>query len=81
MRNSVVFNKWFNKYLFFNKAFEIQLMICNTFDPIFTINFYLTRKTDHAGIGLELCLLGISFTSSIYDIRHWDYEKNCWSKL
>lgn len=36
------------------------------------------RGRDHAGISVELMLIGYCFHVNIYDSRHWDYENNCW---
>ena len=35
-------------------------------------------RTDHAGLKLSFCLIGYTIGFTIYDTRHWDYEKNCW---
>jgi hypothetical protein len=36
------------------------------------------RGHDHAGISVELILLGYHFDARLYDSRHWDYTNNCW---
>jgi hypothetical protein len=37
-----------------------------------------TLKGDHAGLIIMLGLVGYSVEFSVYDTRHWDYEKECW---
>jgi hypothetical protein len=37
-----------------------------------------TYKGDHAGLQLTAGLFGYSLEFSIYDTRHWDYDKNDW---
>lgn len=36
------------------------------------------RGRDHAGISVELMLIGYCFHVNIYDSRHWNYETNSW---
>ncbi len=44
----------------------------------FNIHVELTRETDHAGFTFELCLFMRELSFRFYDLRHWDYENNCW---
>jgi len=39
-----------------------------------------TRKEDHAGILINVELIGFNLTFNIYDERHWNYEKNRWEQ-
>lgn len=57
------------------KAWEIQIMKTNT---VFEIDFQLTVRQDHAGIKLELGLVGYNICAQIYDTRHWNDEENRW---
>ncbi len=60
-----------------NKFFEIQFIN----DNLHLLNLQLnwTRQYDHAGIKLELGLLGYELMFQLYDSRHWDYDKNDWA--
>jgi hypothetical protein len=40
----------------------------------------LTFKGDHAGLNVLFGLFGYSVEFSVYDTRHWDYEKDCWKQ-
>jgi hypothetical protein len=37
-----------------------------------------TTRQDHAGFRASFVLLGYGIGLTIYDIRHWDYEKDYW---
>ena len=43
---------------------------------IFKFHIFWTRKTDHAGFGFDVDILGLSFDSQVYDCRHWDDEND-----
>lgn len=36
------------------------------------------RGEDHAGVGLDLRVLGLGLYLGIRDRRHWNYDKNRW---
>ena len=55
----------------------MQVMKTNAIVDV-SINF--TMHSDHAGLTVELGLLGFSANLSIHDNRHWDYENKCWGK-
>ena len=58
-----------------HKYWEIQTMkTCE----LFRIEFSWTVREDHAGMGLELALLGYQIDFRFNDSRHWDIEKDCW---
>ena len=57
------------------KAWEIQLMKTNS---IVEFNFRLNFRQDHAGIEIELGLLGHNLRAQIYDTRHWNSNENKW---
>ena len=58
-----------------HKHWEVQVMkSCE----LFRIEFSWTAKEDHAGLRLELGLLGYQIDFSFYDSRHWNTEKDCW---
>lgn len=57
------------------KCWEVQIMETNT---VLEFNFALTFRQDHAGIRLELGLLGRNICAQIYDARHWNRNENRW---
>ena len=60
-----------------NKAWEIESFQ----DSSTLLKFELTldwRGRDHAGPSLGLGLFGYEAEFKVYDIRHWDYDKNKW---
>jgi hypothetical protein len=57
------------------KHWELQIIRTNNW---FRFEFQYTIRQDHAGIGVELGLLGWELHTSIHDSRHWDYENKCW---
>jgi hypothetical protein len=40
--------------------------------------FSYTRRQSHAGLTVELALLGYSLSFMIYDTRHWNQETGAW---
>ena len=58
-----------------HKYWEVQI-IKN--DNLFRIEFGWTVKEDHAGVNLELGLLGYEIHATIYDNRHWNTDENRW---
>lgn len=38
------------------------------------------KKSDHAGLRIELNLFGLNTNYTHYDTRHWDYENDAWCK-
>jgi hypothetical protein len=59
-----------------NKAWEFNIYRTAT---IFSKSLDLSMRRDHAGLRVEIGLLGYDFEFQIYDVRHWDYEKNTYS--
>jgi hypothetical protein len=60
-----------------NKHWELELI----FDRRTLLRFELSlsfRGRDHAGIEIGGCLLGYDLGFRIYDIRHWDHQKDTW---
>lgn len=66
---------WSGKTLFKHKFWEVQIMKC---PELFRIEFDWTVQEDHAGVKLELGLLGYAIAFSFYDSRHWDTETSNW---
>lgn len=68
--------------------FDIQLFgICyylfiniNTFG---LLDFHISynNKGDHAGFRFNIGILGLCFEFNICDIRHWNFDQECWEKL
>ena len=56
------------------KALELQISYfgCKAFD----VSYSWRRRQDHAGISLEITLLGVLCAISIYDYRHWNEVEN-----
>lgn len=62
-----------------NKAFSIQFSRWATAWEIFHISIDTQLSGhDHAGLELQLEILGFFFDMRLYDKRHWDYEKGTW---
>jgi hypothetical protein len=70
-------NVWCRVYQtpFKNKFIELEV-IKDAFIVSFT--FRLNTRTDHAGLYMDLGLLGYSISFNFYDSRHWDYNKGTW---
>jgi hypothetical protein len=58
-----------------NKTWEIEILKT---DNWFKIEAQYTVMQDHAGIQLELGLLGWEFHIGVHDNRHWNYTDKCW---
>ena len=58
-----------------NKSWELQITKTNTIVDV-SINF--TTHDDHAGLTVELAVLGRSLCFMIYDTRHWNPETGAW---
>ena len=59
------------------KAIEASIYQSNT---IITLSLAYTVRQDHAGLRIVVGLFGYECQLNIYDIRHWDYDKNTWNK-
>ena len=66
---------WFGSTFIKHKYWEVQLARVS---ELFRVEFEWTVCQDHAGINLELALLGYAIMLSVSDNRHWNYEENCW---
>ena len=55
-----------------NKYYNFQINLTN---EIIGFGFAWRFRTDHAGIDLDIALLGLNVIFQIYDNRHWDDEK------
>ena len=54
-----------------NKFIELQVYKDSC---IVSINFNWTIRQSHAGLDIEVGLLGYCFNFNFYDSRHWNYE-------
>lgn len=50
------------------------------FGDLFNVGLDWTRRTDHAGFTFDVSLLWLIIHTTIYDTRHWDYDKEDWCK-
>jgi hypothetical protein len=62
-----------------NKQLAISAIANYTTRTVFHFDITFTRKTDHAGIRLNLDLFGFAIELELYDCRHWNYQKNRWT--
>lgn len=65
-----------SKQLTKNKAIEVQVM--KESDLLIEVTFSIRTRIDHGGLTLSLGLIGYSVDFKFYDIRHWNYNDNCW---
>ena len=75
----LAFNHSFNRSwetFFKNKYFEFEVL--RDCEYLINFNFNWTTRCDHAGVKLEMSLLGYVLMFHLHDNRHWDYEKNDW---
>ena len=70
-------NLWCKSYStpFENKFIELQIYKDFTLMS-FMINW--TIRQSHAGLDLEIGILGYCVHFNFYDSRHWDDKNNCW---
>lgn len=68
-------NLWNRSYAtpFKNKFIELEMYKDS---HLVSFNFNWTARTSHAGLDVELGLLGYCLHFNFYDNRHWDYEWN-----
>jgi hypothetical protein len=66
---------WSGATPFKHKFWEVQIMASN---DLILFGFSYTIRQDHAGLNLELGLLGYNIDFNFYDSRHWDYIGERW---
>jgi hypothetical protein len=66
---------WVGSTFLEHKFWEIQI---SKSCELLRLEFSWTVQEDHAGIRLELGLLGYQIDFNIYDHRHWDTDTNTW---
>jgi hypothetical protein len=81
MKNKVYihFHLWLIPFfLNFHKYFELSIQFKSELCEWFDFSFRYRGKQDHAGLYFTFSVLKLIFVEwSIYDNRHWDYEKGC----
>ena len=69
-------NLWNRSGLITNhKAWEVELLQTR---QVIGFEFSYTRRQSHAGLTVELAVLGRSVCFRIYDTRHWNAETGAW---
>ena len=64
--------------LFKHTAWELEH---SYYSPmLFDCDVRWTHGQDHAGIGIEVGVLGYGISFRMYDTRHWDYEQNAYTQ-
>ncbi len=58
-----------------HKAWEVELLQTRT---MIGFEFSVTQRQSHAGLTVELAVLGRSVCFTIYDTRHWNRETGTW---
>lgn len=58
------------------KHFEMECVSDNY--HLFSFEFKIGFKEDHAGVRAALSFLGKEIYLHLYDVRHWDRSNNCW---
>ena len=70
-------NLWSRSFAtpFDNKFIELELYKDSS---LACININWTIRQSHAGLDIELGLLGYCLHFIFFDSRHWDYENSCY---
>ena len=58
-----------------HKAWEVEILQTRTMIG-FELSF--TQRQSHAGLTVELAVLGRSVCFTIYDTRHWNHKTGTW---
>lgn len=59
-----------------NKYYEIQLATWEA-TKYFSFNIVWSYKGDHCGFTIDIEIYKLNLNATIYDTRHWDYDKDC----
>jgi hypothetical protein len=82
--NFSITNPWSNRWevLFFkngtlgkHRAWEFNGYSTHS---LIDIDVRISHRCDHAGLHTIIGLLGLALEFSIYDTRHWNYDKDNW---
>lgn len=60
---------------FKNKMVELEIYKDNVLASVF---FDFSIGQSHAGVSIDVGLLGYNFRFNFYDIRHWNYTEDRW---
>ena len=66
---------WSGSTPFKHKHWEAQIL---KGPELLRFEFEITTQQDHAGLNIELALLGYHIGFTFYDERHWNNETNSW---
>lgn len=62
-------------------TFWDRISLCINIFNIFKLEArYCSKGEDHAGLNIDISILTFNILFSYYDIRHWDYDNDCWVK-
>lgn len=61
---------------FANKAWEFQIARTN---EILGASLNISHRCDHAGFRIGLSLFSYNAEFNFYDVRHWDYDNQCYT--
>lgn len=76
-----------NFYLYLSPVLNFNIDLRQDFDlfnididifNLFKLSLVQSKECDHAGFIANLSVLGLEFSYTKYDIRHWDNENNSW---
>jgi hypothetical protein len=80
-------NPWSNRFKnlystffatpFKHKFIELEVLEDTT---ILSFHFRWATRQSHAGLMIELGILGYSFLFNFYDNRHWNYNEGRWMR-
>jgi hypothetical protein len=62
---------------FKNKFLELEITKDTS---IISFSFRLATRQSHAGLMMDLGLLGYTFSFNFYDSRHWNYTEGRWMR-
>ena len=75
--NNTFKNLWCRAYDTPFKNKHIELEVTRDFTLV-SFRFNWTVRQSHAGLDLEVGLLGYNVNFQFYDNRHWDVKNGCW---
>lgn len=60
-----------------NQYWEVQITSF-LWTSLFDFEFWLSSRTDHAGLNVNFTILGVFFSFQVYDGRHWNSKEDRW---
>jgi hypothetical protein len=72
--------RWENAWTYIANPFQHKYLELEVFkdNTILSFSFRLTTRQDHAGLVMDLGMLGYSFNFNFYDNRHWNSKEGRW---